>query len=46
MDKPQPIDVASETGEYETLQPAERPVRETEPAHGRPSWTPDEGDFS
>ena len=40
------IDHTSETGEFEALRLAEPSARETEPAHGRPSWTPDEGDFS
>ena len=46
--QPQPIDAsASETSEFEALsQAAERPAREAEPAHGVPSWDPDEGDFS
>jgi hypothetical protein len=45
--QPQPIDAAaSETAEFEALQAAERPVRDAEPAHGRPSWDPEEGDFS
>jgi hypothetical protein len=42
-----PIELsASETSEFEALQAAERPAREGEPAHGVPSWDPDEGDFS
>jgi hypothetical protein len=45
-DQPEPIDVTSETAEFEALQPGERPAGESEPARGRPNWTPDEGDFS
>jgi hypothetical protein len=44
--QPQPIEsAASETAEFE-LPPVERPAREIEPARGRPSWDPEEGDFS
>lgn len=45
--QPQPIDAASsDTAEFELPQAAERPVRDAEPAQGRPSWDPEEGDFS
>jgi hypothetical protein len=40
------IDHTSETAEFEALRLVEPPAREPEPEHGRPSWTPDEGDFS
>jgi hypothetical protein len=40
------IDHTSETAELEAVRLTEPPAREPEPARGRPSWTPDEGDFS
>jgi hypothetical protein len=40
------IDHTSETAEFEALRLAEPPAHEAEPGHGRPKWTPDEGDFS
>jgi hypothetical protein len=44
--QPHPIDTTRETAEFEVLQ-TERPPREAQPpAQGRPSWDPDEGDFS
>jgi hypothetical protein len=43
--QPQPQDLRPKTAEFEAIQ-TERPTRDTQPAQGRPSWTPDEGDFS
>jgi hypothetical protein len=41
----QPTDNAPQRPDFELPPDAERPVYEAEP-HGRPSWDPDEGDFS
>jgi hypothetical protein len=46
-EQPQSIELsASDTTEFEALAAAERPAHESEPAHGVPSWDPDDGDFS
>jgi hypothetical protein len=42
-DQTQPID-AFDTAELELPAPAEQPAAEVQP--GRPSWEPDDGDFS
>jgi hypothetical protein len=43
--QPQPTELAPQRPDFEPPPATERPAYEAEP-HGRPSWDPEQGDFS